>query len=429
MKTEEMKKRAKAAKEKSKKKNIGGAGDGLFYDSKSKKWGFRVSREGKDTRRKGFNTKTEAKQARIEFLANYDEEVAKKDAPSVYTFEDVYNHYMEFGSLDKREGTTTKQESNWRCHIKAAFGDKDINTTTTGEINNYLSQLYIRGDEFNNYSSGYAYGTVEGFLKNFYLFYGYAYRMGWVSREKYFLMCKDEDIRITMPKKQAEDAEDDEIVETYTEEEINRMRERIKDSSLYLSFECGYYLGLRISENFGIMWSDIDFNKKTLTVRRQMLKSGVHRVLVPVKTVKANREIDIPDVLIELLKEHKAKQEENKLKYGTAYKATETVRVRMKKGQDDPLTSGDFVHRMDDGTLLSSDSMKSWTRNFKKDLNIEFKYHNLRHTHASILAALNFPLFKLMDRLGHKKVETTRRYYLGKNETADRIALNLLNTL
>ena len=205
-----------------------------------------------------------------------------------------------------------------------------------------------------------------------------------------------------------------------------------------------FWMDLRISldddenlRNFGVYTTirlDIQrkifgFDEKVLYVKRQMLKSGVHWVLVPVKTIKANRKIDLPDKLIEILQEHKTKQEENKIKYNTAYKATETVRVRMKKGQDDPLTGGDFINRMDDGQLLTPNSMKSWTRNFKNDLNIEFKYHYLRHTHASTLAALNYPLFKLMDRLGHNKIDTTRKYSLGKNEIADRIALNLINTL
>lgn len=427
MRTEEMKKKAKEAKEKQQKKNRGGAGDGLFYDNKSKSWGFRVSREGKDTRRKGFKNKTEAKEARIQFLANYDEYIQKQEeSEGVYTFQDVYDHYMTYGAAEKREKTTTKQESLWRCHLKSAFGDKDINKTSPGEINNYLLQLYTTGDEYSGRPL--AYETVEGILKFFYLFYGYARRQEWISSDKFFIMCKDENTFITMPKKHQEDAEEEKI-ETYSLEEIKKMRERIKGSSLYLAFEIGYYMGLRISECFGLRWCDIDFKNKKMTVKAQMLKSGVHRVLVPVKTVKGDRVIDIPDKLLELLKEQKAKQEENKKKYDTAYKNTETVRVRLKKGQDDPLTGGDFVNRMDDGTLLSPDSFKSWAKKFKSELNIEFKYHNLRHTHASTMAALNMPLFSLMDRLGHKKVETTRRYYVGANEIADERAKQIINSI
>lgn len=428
MKTEEMKKKAKAAKEKKQKKNRGGAGDGLFFDSKSKTWGFRAVRDGKDNRRKGFKTKTEAKEARILFLANRENEAkAKEEKTGVYTFQDVYDHYMTYGTGDKREKTIIKQESLWRCHLSSVWSDKDINKTSPQEINNYLSMLYSTGDDYTDHPL--AYESVKGVLKFFYLFYGYARRMEWISSEKYFIMCNDENTYISMPTMTQEDAEDEDNIETYTIEEINRMRDRIKDSSLYLAFEIGYYMGLRISETFGLMWQDIDFKNKKMTVKRQMIKSGVHRVLVPVKTVKANRVIDIPDKLLILLQEHKEQQEQNKIKYGSAYKNTETVRDRQKKGQDDPLTSGDFINRMDDGTLLSSDSMKSWSKKFKAELGIPFKYHNLRHTHASTMAALNMPLFSLMDRLGHKKVETTRKYYVGVNEIADERAKQIINQI
>lgn len=419
----------KIDKEKTKKKNRGGAGDGLFYDNKSKTWGFRVSRDGKDTRRKGFKNKTEAKEARIAFLANYDAIMAQKEEQAdIKTFQMVYDHYLTYGAAEKREGTLAKQKSVWKCHLQKVFGEKDIVKTSPGEINNFLVQLYTRGDDYNNYSSGYAYGTVEGILKIFYLFYGYARRMNWVSREKYVDMCEDDSMRITMPKKQDGDGLD-EVIETYTLEEIEKMRNRIKNSSLYVAFEIGYYCGLRISECFGLMWDDIDFKNKKMTVRRQMLKSGPHFTLVPCKTTKAVRCIDVPDKLLAILKEHKEKQEENKKNYDTAYKGVETVRVRMKKGQDEPLTGGNFVNRMDSGQLLTSDSMKSWAVKIKKELGIEFRYHSLRHTHASTLAALNVPIPKLMDRLGHKKIETTRKYYFGANEIADQKALEALNSL
>lgn len=127
--------------------------------------------------------------------------------------------------------------------------------------------------------------------------------MGWITKERLNELCNDKDSRITMPKKQDED-ENEDIIVTYSVEEIQRMRERIKGSSLYLAFEIGYYCGLRISECFGLMWPDINFKNKKMTIRRQMLKSGVHRVLVPCKTTTAKRVIDIPDALLVLLKEH-----------------------------------------------------------------------------------------------------------------------------
>lgn len=408
-------------------KNRGGAGDGTFYDKTSKTWGFRAVRDGKDIRRKGFKTKTEAKDARIRFLAEYKTETEQQETVEIPTVEQVFSHFLTYGAYDKRPSTITKYKSVYKNHIQLVFGERLIDSVSPQEVNNFLGRAYAEGTAYNDFEEGYQYGYVEGFLKAFYLLFGYSRRMNWLTKEKYNELCEDVTTRITMPKKQAAD-EDDEIV-TFSRDEINRMRNRIKDSNLYVAFELGYYCGMRISEVFGLLWEDVDFKKKTITVRRQLIYDKPHWILAPVKTLKANRVIDMPDKLVDILKEHKEKQSQNKAYYGTAYKATETVRVRMKKGQDDVLTGGDFINRKEDGALLTSNSMKSWALKFETELGIHFKFHYLRHTHASYLSALNTPLVKLMERLGHKKITTTQRYYLGKNETADEIMREKINSI
>ena len=101
----------------------------------------------------------------------------------------------------------------------------------------------------------------------------------------------------------------------------------------------------------------------------------------------------------------------------------------MLKGQDESLVGGSFINRGQDGSLFTSDSMKSWATKFNTELGIQFKYHNLRHTHASTLAALNCPIPLLMKRLGHKKITTTQKYYFGQNEIAEEKLISTLNTL
>ena len=420
------------------KKNVGGAGDGVFYDKRGHSWGYRIARDGKDIRKQGFATKTEAKEARIKALAESQEAVSKRtDEDTSVTMEEIYTHYRDFGSTDKREATLRKQDSLWNNHIKDKFGHRPLISISVGELSQFLSDLYEYGSNHNNPRKkelqkdeyeGYAYSYVEGFLKLFYLIYGYARKQFWISRDTYCLMCEDKGIRLTMPPKTQEDI-DEETIETYTQEEINRMAERLKSTGLYTAFLMGYYLGLRISECFSTRWCDISWKEHTIKIHNQLLMQSPHRVIAPCKTLAANREIDIPDVLYEHLKEKYNEQKENAKYYGTSYRATETVKIRMGKGPGTDLVGGDFINRQKNGQLLTTDSMKSWSVKIKDELGIHFKYHNLRHTHASYLAALNVPMPKLQERLGHKKISTTSKYYFGRNEIADDFMKKAINQL
>ena len=70
--------------------------------------------------------------------------------------------------------------------------------------------------------------------------------------------------------------------------------------------------------------------------------------------------------------------------------------------------------------------MKYWRKVIKQELRLDFKYHSLRKTHATMMANLNTPVQELMLRLGHKKYSTTMEYYINQNNLAkDRLKANL----
>jgi integrase len=419
-----------------KKKPEGRGGDGLFFDDKSGTWGFRVKREDKDTRKKGFKTKTEAKKARSLFLADLENKQEEAPSSPVYTVDAVFTHYLENGAHDKRDATLTRQKSLYKIHFGPAFGARVIDSITAGELSNYLAMLYIRGDGYHRYEkeeengpAGYSWAYVDGFFKFIFMLWTYARKCGFIDKAIYEDVIVDPATSYSMPKKQDGDEDEGEII-THTQEEIEKMRQRLKTTDCGLAFECGYYLGLRVSECYGLMFSDFDFEKSTVTIQRQLLKmSDSQWSLVPVKTTTAKRTIYVPAPLLELVKAEKEKQAQNKAKYKSGWAGFETVRVRMEKGQDDPLTAGDFINRSSHGDLFTSDTMKGWHRKFKNELGIAFRYHNLRHTHASLCAAHNMPVMELLKRMGHKKISTTQRYYLGKNDIAEEIALQKLHDI
>lgn len=114
----------------------------------------------------------------------------------------------------------------------------------------------------------------------------------------------------------------------------------------------GFYTGLRISEAFALTWDDIDFDKRTLSVNKQVVKrnfgADVRKVVekkgkkeqrsswyfTTTKTPASVRIVPFGDTLYQALKQEKTEQMKNEMKYGEFY----TIHVLKKevdeKGND-----------------------------------------------------------------------------------------------
>lgn len=144
------------------------------------------------------------------------------------------------------------------------------------------------------------------------------------------------------------------------------------------------------------------------------------------KTPSSIREIELQDSIYDYLKELKVTQEKQKAKMGIAYHET---RVAIDKGRNkkkEYVSNIDFINIKPDGSLLTPDSQKILGRIARDELGCNFKFHNLRHSHASWLAERNVPIVVTKARLGHSKEETTLKYY---THLTQGMRENLLNTL
>ena len=76
--------------------------------------------------------------------------------------------------------------------------------------------------------------------------------------------------------------------------------------------------------------------------------------------------------------------------------------------------------------MLTTNGAKFLARIIKKDLGIHFKFHNLRHTYATVLAENGLSPRYVQEMLGHSKLEFTLRYYTHITEKMSRAAENAL---
>lgn len=372
-----------------------------------------------------FKTMASARDARDLKIAEFKKGnlPQKKEPTKQYKLKEVYALYLKKGTTSKAHATVRKQKSMWDNHISKKFGDRYINDITLNDLESYVSELYHYGDEYAN--RPYSYKYAEGFLKFFYMLFNFAYKENTLNTENYHKMFVDKPTRLKMPEQTPEDKAEHANVKVYSKYEIKQMAEVLKRGHFYIPFLLGYYCGLRISETFGLMIDDVDVIDNKITVNKQLLYQDGMWCLSEVKTLQAVRTIHIPQELSDILREHIFKYFETKTLLGDAYRDTEIV-IDKTNRQHNRIQGGRFLLRKENGELLTTNSVKYWQRVIKDELGIDFLYHSLRKTCLTIMASLNTPLLELMEMAGHKKIDTTRAYYINKNEYKfDRLKKNL----
>ncbi len=317
------------------------------------------------------------------------------------TVSEVYEEYCEKGRSGKAYATIKKQDSLWKNHIKERFGDKYIDDLSVAEIQDYLEELYYVDDR--------AYTYTESFLKMFYLILGQAYSRNYIEVDYYNKLCTNKDTKIHMPKLKTDDDLD---VVYFNEHELEIIDEHFRESNAMTAYMFGRYCGLRINECYGLKWENINLKEGTITIDRQMQYQEGLIKLVPLKTRNARRTIIMCNKLKEHLKELYAKTQ----LWNTEYAELRNQNKRIIKDiNGEYISSLAMVNTLFDGKLQTVNSMKYHSRALKES-GVFFKYHYLRHTYGTCLAALNTPEYLLCNQMGHASCNVTHRYYVAISE-------------
>lgn len=147
--------------------------------------------------------------------------------------------------------------------------------------------------------------------------------------------------------------------------------------------------GMRQGELFGLEWQDIDLSAGTLSVRRAMKYCQGEFFVEEPKTAKSRRNVMLPAMAVEALHDHR--------------------RRMMAEGR-----AGDVrVFSQPDGTPLSWDFIRRKSlQPLLKDAGLPpVRFHDLRHSHASLLFAAGTHPRVVQERLGHSTVGITLDIY------------------
>ena len=154
--------------------------------------------------------------------------------------------------------------------------------------------------------------------------------------------------------------------------------------------------GLRRGELLGLSWSDIDLDRRQLRVAKALQRvTGIGLILSETKTRRGRRSIILPIGTVEALRRHRAHQAEDRLIAGSGW------------------NESDFVFTSARGTPLDGDNMISrpFARLLERCGLPPMRFHDLRHSCASLLLAQGVAPRVVMETLGHSRIAVTLDTY------------------
>lgn len=356
-----------------------------YFRKRGDSWEYRIKYNDlgkqKELSKGGFKTKAAARAAAVlieeKLLVGGVDNLRKGDI----LFEEWLGIHNQMNNQHRRESSNVTAANGQEKLINRFKGYK-LNKIKRADYQLYINELLIRHD--------YAKNTVDRIHGEMMAILNSAVEHDELERNilKGVQISKEEEKKMMFLNKQ-------EVAQLVKAIENEEMFKRAMVITLL-------HTGLRSGELLGLFWSDIDFEKKTLTIDRQRTRTG----LGPPKSKSGYRTIGIEDGLINELAAYKAWQEENEKTNMFYFKS-------------------DYIFVDDNGKLFyhtkPQDLMKSLLK--AAGLTERKSTHLLRHTHAVMMLESGSDIKTVSVRLGHKNIDITANTYLHITPEHERSAL------
>lgn len=187
----------------------------------------------------------------------------------------------------------------------------------------------------------------------------------------------------------------------YDKKEINTLFDIIQGHPLEVAIKLAAFYGLRREEIIGLKWTAIDFENNTLTIQHTVTECNLNGKHIEVasdtaKTDSSLRTMPLVANFREMLLAKKEKQEHYRKLCGRSYckEYLDYIFVNEMGERWKPRYLSDGFKR-----ILEQNGLR------------RIRFHDLRHTCASLLLANNVPMKKIQEWLGHSDFSTTANIY------------------
>jgi integrase len=153
--------------------------------------------------------------------------------------------------------------------------------------------------------------------------------------------------------------------------------------------------GMRQGELLGLKWQDIDWEKRQIQVRRSIARmKGQSIIEIEPKTAGSRRKIALPSFVLDLLQEHRVRQQEIRQKAGDAWRNLDLVFCAWHGGYIYPSFLGHVFRK-----ILAEAGLP------------HVRFHDLRHSAVTILLEMGVPAHVVQEIAGHSNISTTLGIY------------------
>lgn len=348
----------------------------VHKDEKKGTYWFVVS-AGKDEngkrrqiKRRGFRTEKEAMREMRKILQQVDENTYIKKTNLKYT-EFLEGEWLDSKSLKLKESTFRTYKMNIKNHISPYFQNQEIGKITTQMIEKFYA--YLSKEK----------GLSERSILDIHKVIKSSFKTAVKRKYVYFSPVEDAEAP-KVPRKE---------MLVWNLDQTTRFLKQTKESPMYIVFILALTTGMRQSELLGLRWKDIDFEERVLHVRQTLSHDG-KKLSKETKTKSSIRTISLTDKAINDLKIHRKKIAKEKLAAGDIYEDNNLV-VCTKFGT--PVNPRNLL--------------RVFYSLMKKAKVPKIRFHDLRHTVATLMLSQSVNPKIVKEILGHSDIRVTLDTY------------------
>jgi integrase len=208
------------------------------------------------------------------------------------------------------------------------------------------------------------------------------------------------------------------------------VNEQVKHFEVPLQLKVFYTLalfcGFRKSEILALNWSDIDFEKREISITKSASRNENGKFIKKPKTKTSIRIVPFPKQIVPLLKQHRQEYSEYKLKLGSYWKGDDNVFYSL----DGSLPGLNNSYKYFQAHLKKYNNWYKENEQEAKENGLEelptITLHGLRHSCATLLNYLDVNIIDISKYLGHANSSTTMNIYAHSFKEQQREATNKL---